>query len=144
VSEELLSVDQVAERLGLHVRTVRGYVRDGRLKAVRIGKQYRIARADLAALTGAPAPVPTRESTGRRRRVEVTGVVQVDAVAPEDAARLANLVNAMAATPRGGGPLHLQTVYDEERASMKIIVVAGPADCAEVLRVLGALLEGDA
>jgi excisionase family DNA binding protein len=142
VSEELLSVDQVAEQLGLHVRTVRGYVRDGRLKAIRIGKQYRIARADLAALTGAPAPA--RESSGRRRRVEVTGVVQVDAVAPEDAARLANLVNAMAATPRGGGPLHLQTVYDEERASMKIIIVAGPADCAEVLRVLGALLEGDA
>jgi excisionase family DNA binding protein len=30
----------------LHVRTVRKYVRDGRLKAVRIGKQYRIARDD--------------------------------------------------------------------------------------------------
>jgi len=146
VSEELLSVDQVAERLGLHVRTVRGYVRDGRLKAVRIGKQYRIAREDLAALTGRPVPVPApvRESTGRRRRVEVTGVVQVDVVPPEEATRLANLVNAMAATPRGGGPMHLQTVYDEERASMKIIVVAGPADCAEVLRVVGALLEEDA
>ena len=46
------SVEQVAESLGLHVRTVRDYVRGGRLKAVRIGKQYRIARADLDALTG--------------------------------------------------------------------------------------------
>ncbi|HEX5997016.1 MAG TPA: helix-turn-helix domain-containing protein, partial [Jiangellales bacterium] len=57
---EMYSVEQVAHRLGLHVRTVRGYIRTGRLKAVRIGKQYRIAGADLDALTGwsqAAAPV---------------------------------------------------------------------------------------
>ena len=52
--QEMYSVDQVAAQLGLHVRTVRSYVRDGRLKAVRIGKQYRIAREDLEALTGHP------------------------------------------------------------------------------------------
>ena len=54
--QELYSVEQVAERLGLHVKTVRNYVREGRLKAVRIGKQYRIAREDLAAMTGRPEP----------------------------------------------------------------------------------------
>ena len=59
--QDLYSAEQVADRLGLHVRTVRNYVREGRLKAVRIGKQYRIAGEDLAALTGRPAsafPVP--------------------------------------------------------------------------------------
>jgi hypothetical protein len=30
-------------------------VREGRLKAVRIGKQYRISGEDLAALTGRPS-----------------------------------------------------------------------------------------
>ena len=42
----MYSLDQVAERLGLHVRTVRAYVRTGRLKAIRIGKQYRVAREE--------------------------------------------------------------------------------------------------
>jgi hypothetical protein len=37
------------------VKTVRNYVRDGRLKAVRIGKQYRIAREDLEAFMGGVA-----------------------------------------------------------------------------------------
>ena len=58
MSQELYSVEQVAERLGLHVKTVRSYVREGRLKAVRIGKQYRIAREDLEAMTGRPEPPP--------------------------------------------------------------------------------------
>ncbi|HEX2286751.1 MAG TPA: helix-turn-helix domain-containing protein, partial [Mycobacterium sp.] len=54
MAEHLYSAEDVAQRLGLHVRTVRGYVRDGRLKAVRIGKQYRIRHADLEAFVGTP------------------------------------------------------------------------------------------
>ena len=62
MTEELYSVDQVAARLGLHVRTVRNYVRNGRLRAVRIGRQYRIAREDLEALTGRAATSARAES----------------------------------------------------------------------------------
>ena len=80
MSDELYSVEQVAERLGLHVRTVRNYVRDGRLKAVRIGKQYRISRADLEELTGGTLRATVRESSRRYRHVEVSSIVQVDAI----------------------------------------------------------------
>src|ERR1700735_1598499 len=54
LSDTLMSVEQGAEVLKLHVRTVRSYVRDGRLKATRIGKQYRIALSDLEAFAGRP------------------------------------------------------------------------------------------
>ena len=52
VSVAVYSAEQVADILGLHVRTVRGYVRDGRLPAVRMGKQYRITERDLKAFAG--------------------------------------------------------------------------------------------
>ncbi|MGW4164133.1 helix-turn-helix domain-containing protein, partial [Streptomyces sp. NPDC004788] len=52
--QELYTVEQVADLLGLHVKTVRGYVRDGRLRATRVGRQYRITRADLEEFTGVP------------------------------------------------------------------------------------------
>ncbi len=78
MSQELYSVEQVAERLGLHVKTVRSYVREGRLKAVRIGKQYRIAREDLEAMTGRPEPPP--EPVLRERHVEVSSIVEIDAI----------------------------------------------------------------
>ena len=141
MSQELYSVEQVAERLGLHVRTVRNYVRDGRLKAVRIGKQYRITRADLEALTGGPAPAPARDAA-RHRHVEVSSIVQVDAIEPDLADRIGTLVLSAAKAPReGGDPLRVQTVYDAERARLKVVVLGGVGATAELLRLIDALME---
>ena len=36
--------------------------------------------------------------------------------------------------------LRIQSIYDEERASMKVIVIGGPADTAEVLRLIDVLV----
>lgn len=136
------SVGQVADLLGLHVKTVRGYVRDGRLKAVRIGKQYRITREDLEAFTGHPVQPSARETARRVRHVEVSSVVQVDAVSPDAVRRLANtLMAAIAVRPDGADRLRLQTVYDEERASLKIIVIGGLDDSAEIMRLVSILLQ---
>jgi len=136
------SVSQVADLLGLHVKTVRGYVRDGRLKAVRIGKQYRITRENLEAFTGHPVEPPARETARRVRHVEVSSVVQVDAISPDAVRRLTNtLMAAVAVRPDGADRMRLQTVYDEERASLKIIVIGGLADSAEIMRLVSTLLE---
>lgn len=129
------SVEQVAERLGLHVRTVRAYVRDGKLKAVRIGKQYRIAGADLEAFTGAAVPPTARESAGRTRRVEVSTVVEVDAISPAGADRIGNTVVAAAEG------LRLQVIYDTERAHLKIIIFGDPGGTAAMLQIIGTLLD---
>ncbi|GAB1692301.1 helix-turn-helix domain-containing protein [Krasilnikovia sp. M28-CT-15] len=131
MTQELFSVDEVAERLGLHVRTVRGYVRDGRLKAVRIGRQYRITRADLAALTGGTVP-DSRRSAPRHRHADVSATVQIDAVDPELAYRISTLI--------GAAPVRSQTVHDTERASLKGILLGDLADTAALLRLIDALV----
>jgi excisionase family DNA binding protein len=142
MSEELYSVEQVADRLGLHVRTVRGYVRDRRLNAVKIGKQYRIARADLEAFTGGPLPASRAEGVRRRRTVEVSSIVQVDAISPEEVQRITNtLMGALAGRRDDDRPVRVETVYDEDLARLKIIVLGGIATSAELLRLLGAATE---
>ena len=94
--QDLYSIEQVASQLGLHVRTVRNYVRDGRLKGVRIGKQYRIARADLEALTGRPAAAPIATTDTPHRNVEVSSIVQVEAIGVDAASRVTNALMASA------------------------------------------------
>jgi excisionase family DNA binding protein len=142
MSTDLLSVDEVAEQLGLHVRTVRSYVREGRLKAVRIGKQYRIAREDLEALTGRPATGGARDEVRRHRHVEVSSIVEIDAISVASANRVTNTVMAAANARRDDDqPLRAQTLYDEERARLKVIIVGSVATTAELLRLIAALVE---
>src|ERR1035438_9217480 len=119
--QELYSVEQVADLLRLHVRTVRNYVREGKLKAVRIGKQYRIAREDLEAMTGRPAGAFEREPVRRHRHVEVSSIIEVDAVSPDTANRVMNLVGGSYNSRRPGDePLRIETIYNAERARLKV------------------------
>jgi len=138
----LLTVEQVSDLLGLHVRTVRNYVRDGRLKAVRIGKQYRIAGEDLAAMTGRPASAFDREPARRQRHIEVSSIVEIDAISPDAANRLTtSLMGAANGRRPGDEPLRIETIYDAERARMKIILVGAMDTNASFFKLIRAVLE---
>jgi excisionase family DNA binding protein len=142
VNEELYSVEQVAERLGLHVRTVRNYIRDGRLKAVRIGKQYRIAREHLEVLTGHPAAEPVAESETADRHVEVSSIVQIEAISFDAANRITTaLMAAVKGRPEGDEPLRIDTIHDRERARLKVILSGGITTTASLLKFIGAYLK---
>ncbi len=142
MSQDLFSVMDIATRLNLHVKTVRNYVREGRLKATRIGKQYRISRADLEAFTGHPVPPTPSEVAKRHRHVEVSGVVQIDAVSPELAAQLENALSAFVrGRARPEEPLRVNTVYDEAIGQMKIILLGGASETGSALKLITALLE---
>jgi excisionase family DNA binding protein len=139
----LYSLEQVAEGLGLNVRTVRHYVRTGRLKAVRIGKQYRVTREALESITGpATSAVPSAAAMARQRHVEVSSVIQIDAVDQDTASRVANHLLAAAKAPRdGGSPLRAETIYDEERARMKIIIVGSVTVVGDMFKLITAILK---
>lgn len=142
MTQELYSVEQVAERLGLHVRTVRNYVRDGRLKAVRIGKQYRIARADLDALTGQNAMASASETAPARRHVEVSSIVQIEAIGFDAASRVTNtLLAAAKSRPEDDAPLRVDTIYDQQRARLKVILSGSIATTASLLKFIAAYLD---
>jgi excisionase family DNA binding protein len=135
----MYSLNQVAMRLGLHVRTVRAYVRTGRLRAIRIGKQYRVAREELEALVGASN---SREAVARRRRAEVSSVVQMDAVTQHMVTRVADHLRNAVKSPRDdGSALRVETIYDQGRAHLKVIVIGSLSAVANVFGLLGAILD---
>jgi hypothetical protein len=71
-------------------------------------------------------------------------VVQIDAISAEAAGRVSNLL--VAAGQSGSGteqPLRIDSIYDQERGRMKVIVTGGLAASVAVLRVVGALAEAE-
>ena len=136
----LLNLDEVAQRLGVHVKTARRFVREGRLKAYRVGRQYRVAARDLAAMTGEPMPVsvPGAEPVVRTRHVEASTIVQIDAIAPEEASRLAiSLGGAVKGRDRRTDtPMRLDTVYDPGRGRLKIIVTGSLPTTSALLQLV--------
>ncbi len=46
-NNNLLTPEQVAEMLQVHVLTLYGYIRQGKLDAIRLGRSYRIIPEDL-------------------------------------------------------------------------------------------------
>lgn len=53
---ELLTVQEVAELTKLHEMTIRRYIRDGKLEAIRIGRRIRVPRQAVEKLMGGAQP----------------------------------------------------------------------------------------
>lgn len=142
LSDSLLSVDQVAQILNLHVRTVRSYVRDQRLRATRIGKQYRIALSDLEAFAGRPVEQHDERVLAPGGRVDVSSVFTVEGVTPGLASRITNSLMASAKAPRAPGQsLALTTAYDVELDRLRIVLSTDLRTLRGFLGLIDAVLE---
>lgn len=134
--DALLAVDDIAAMLGIHVRTVRRYLREGRLKGVKIGRQYRVAASDLAVLTGQTEAA--LQGMPGRHHSEASVVVQVDSI---DAAAAARVMSHLGGAIKGRDkhsdtPLRVDTVYDEPRARLKVIGTGSLANAVKLLQLV--------
>lgn len=139
--KEYYSPDEVAELLGLHVRTVRRLIREGRLKAAQVGKQYRIAAGDLDTLVGAGR---SKEAAAqpKRRRIVVSTTVDVDAIGPGEQGRLvAMLLGAFQSLHGQQSSRRFDSIYYAEEQRLRLLLNADLDTTNAVLGMLRGLLE---
>ncbi|WP_309606184.1 helix-turn-helix domain-containing protein [Phenylobacterium sp.] len=135
MSEEVYTVEQFAERLKLHPKTVLRFIREGRVRAVKVGKSWRILRSDLEAMTGV---VLGRRASAAR----VTSIVDLPDTSPERAQHLARLLPSLRmGQTQPADPMSLDIAYDPPRRHLKVVIVGSPADTATMLKMLDVLAE---
>lgn len=137
-SKKYYSPDEVAELLGLHVRTVRRFIREGKVRASQVGRQYRIAEADLGALVEtAPA-----QAQPRGHRTTVAATVDIDAIGRAERDRLTALL-AGAFHSLAGEPSdrRLDSIYYEQESRLRVIINADIGSTQAMLGMIQALLE---
>lgn len=139
----VLTLQEAADRLGVHYMTAYRYVRTGRLPARRVGTQWQVNLSDLSAVS-ASAGTPGRRQTGGRTRSrrELSRRLMERLVAGDEAGAWAVLEGALAggATPEAvvveviGSALALVgdgweagelSVDDEHRAAGVVIRLIG-------------------
>lgn len=137
MAEQLCTVDVAAAHLHLHRKTVLRYIRDGRLPATKIGKSYRIRRADLDAFAGTPTMTVATADAAR-----VTTIVDVPGVGPALASKIASAVtNSLHSGRDQRGDIHAEVIHDAEAAQLKIVVVGAVAETRSLLGLLQVWLE---
>lgn len=132
MSNPLFTVEQAAQQLNLHPKTVLRYIRDGRLTATRMGKSYRILRAEVDAFAGLASG---SAQTGPEART--TCITDIPDVTVEASERVATFLQSVAMTGDAGTPpLHLQTAFDPLARALKIVMIGNPSDVGRLLEML--------
>lgn len=135
MTQELYTVEAAAERLKLHNKTVLRFIREGRLRATKIGKQYRILRSDLDAFAGAGS---AREAPAAL----VTAVVDVPNVDQELLRRLTSIMlGAVGSNEQHPQAISVDIVHDPMRRAVKVIAIGTPSDVSGLLKLVDACLE---
>jgi excisionase family DNA binding protein len=135
MSDEIYTVDQFARRLKLHPKTVLRFIREGRVRAVKVGRSWRILASELEAFGGVPPP---QDAVGAR----VTAIVDAPDISPERAQALASFVTSLrmgSETPARA--MSLDVAHDPARRHVKVVILGSPQDTAALLQVLGFWLD---
>jgi excisionase family DNA binding protein len=64
--EKLLNIEEIAEILGLEYKTIYRLIRNGELPAAKVGRVYRVSKADLESFLERQKQVVHEEATGKK------------------------------------------------------------------------------
>jgi len=137
---DLYTVEEAAEILKIHPKTLRKKIREGEIPAVLVGKRYRLTREQLDRLCGRDAGTGG-EAPGELRNVPaamVSSVVDADGVSREESMRLSNTI--MAVLNSGLRHVMVDCLYYQEQKKFKVLVNCGIETAPEILTLIRGLI----
>lgn len=90
------SVAKVAQMLEIHEKTVQRYIREGKLRATKVGKAWRITGHDLSVfMQGENVPTrPSDKKVNSDRTIMVSSVIDIDVGNMDEAMQIVNMLTA--------------------------------------------------
>ncbi len=138
MQEQYFTVEQIAQMLQMHPKTVQRYIREGKLRAVKVGKGWRISGHDLSVFTES---VPARGEETTPIAV-VSCVADIYAASKDSAIRIMNTLSAgLTCKPAGYGDCSMQTQYIPEEQKLRVTLYGGARAIAAMLDAIATLTE---
>ena len=136
MEEKFYSVEDVSKILRLHVKTLRRYITEGKLRASKVGKQYRISGHDLSVFleNSGLYPAENGQDIPHTATVNVSAVMEIMAGSAEDADRYESMMLAAMNTKDpsyGQSAAHVQRF--EDRKKMRVLLFGSLRFIADML-----------
>lgn len=141
MQETYYTVEQISQMLQMHPKTVQRYIREGKLRAIKVGKGWRISGHDLSVFTES-IPAATRNATPPL--AVVSCVADIYAADKDAAIRLMNTLSAgLNAKPAGFGACSMQTQYIPEEEKLRVTLYGGARVVSAMLDAIAMLTQGE-
>lgn len=110
MENKFYTIDQVAEILGIHHKTVRKFIKEGKLNANKLGKQWRISPLDLERFTKMEDSIDESEAISYDEEIElsnnelnfevkneikVSSVIDLEGIDSDEYSRISNMLLAV-------------------------------------------------
>jgi excisionase family DNA binding protein len=146
VNNAFYTVEQIAQMLCIHPKTIQRYIREGRLRAAKIGKSWRVSGHDLSLFTEGNETSDSGKAprTPSRKRVAASCVVDIDVDCKDEAIRIINTLNAaMNVKPSEYGRSSMFTQFMEQDNKVRITLWGSVKFMAVILSDIEAITGND-
>ena len=139
----MYSVVEVAEILGLHPKTVARFIREGRIEARKIGREWRVTAADLAEYAHGELADTAPEPTSVRplgSRVDISAVIHVSEANSQEVSRISNsLLAALTGKDPSWGDARHDVIFHPETGTARFVLQGSPAFIRTMIEMVDVL-----
>ena len=119
MSNAFFTVDSAATKLDVHPRTILRFINQGKLKAVKVGRQWRIKYSDLQEFTGEEI---------EEKQASASAVIDIPVSDRNEADRYQTLVLASLNNRNSPGGIldrRVDCIYNKEEQSVRFVLWGG-------------------
>lgn len=144
MSRDYYTVEQISDMLNIHPKTIQRYIREGKLRAAKIGKSWRITGHDLSAFTEGGSYQPPASISRLIRPITASSVIDIMTDGKEDAIRIMNTLTAsLNAKPPEYGRSSMQSQYIEREDMVRVTLWGEIRFMAIMMDTIAAIAENN-
>ena len=146
MDQKLYSVEETARILNLHPKTVQRFIREGKIKARKIGRGWRITHGDLrdyAHAELAPEKDEKEKTTGNSdlhpvsERIRISTVIEIEETDREEASRISNsMIALLNCKDPAWGKSRFDFIHYPETGKARFMLYGTPAFIGAMLKSL--------
>lgn len=129
MEKKFYTVDQVSQMLNIHPKTVRKYIREGDLRATKVGKQWRITGHDLSLFTEVEENAIFQDNyeisncLSNNQRISVSAVIEILVRDRDEVDRISGtLLAIMNSKDAAYGKSSINTQFIEKENKLRVML----------------------